>query len=219
MPANVGGSGRHASRRPPLSPASRLLQGQCPPGNVGIGPGPPQATLLAGQRRPQAEPRPFVGAACLRTSVGQVDTRWDGHRVRQQAGSYRDNVRRATSVLAPVSIESTRWPGNTGIGPGAPQATRLTWQHRPQAGPGPIIGALLPANVGGSGARVLAAGAVCRSRLAGEPAMSVAYQIHDTARPAIAVPLPTHFAPADESLSDLQSATRIDWQLPPHALT
>jgi hypothetical protein len=40
----------------------------------------------------------------MRTLVGQADTRCDGHRVRQQAGSYRDNVRPATSVLGPARI-------------------------------------------------------------------------------------------------------------------
>jgi hypothetical protein len=66
----------------------------------------------------------------MRTLVGQVDTYRDGHRVRQQAGSYRDNVRAATSALAQVSIESTRWPGEAVNGPGPHQVTVLTVHRR-----------------------------------------------------------------------------------------
>jgi hypothetical protein len=56
--------------RPPGSPASRLLQRSGPPGAIGIGPGPHQVHRLAGQHRPQAKPRPPVGARLPANDVG-----------------------------------------------------------------------------------------------------------------------------------------------------
>ena len=40
-----------------------------------------------------------------------------GRRVRQQAGSYSDHVRRAQSVSGQARIKYTGWPGNTDLKP------------------------------------------------------------------------------------------------------
>ncbi len=40
-----------------------------------------------------------------------------GRRVRQQAGSYSDHVRRAQSVSGQALIKYTGWPGNTDLKP------------------------------------------------------------------------------------------------------
>jgi hypothetical protein len=87
LPANVGGSVGHAARRPPRSPASRLLQGQCPPGNVGIGPR-SASSQHVGRARPLMGPGPH-----------QVTVLTVLHRYRPRPAAM-DHVGRATPTAS-----------------------------------------------------------------------------------------------------------------------
>ena len=64
-------------------------------------------------------PAPSRASALLhrvRAAVG-ANTWVAGRRVRQQAGSYSDHVRRAQSVSGQARIKETGWPGNTDLKP------------------------------------------------------------------------------------------------------